>query len=392
MKFADRIGRISPSITLGLNARTLELRQAGRDIVSLGVGEPDIDTPEVICEAGIAAIRQRECRYTATAGTPEIRKAIVHYIKQVYGLDYDVCEVMASNGAKQVLYNSVLATVDKGDDFLIPSPYWTSYPEMVYLAGANPIIIPTLAKDQFKLTPQALEAAITPASRAILFNSPSNPTGVAYTRNDLGALAEVLRNKDIWILSDDIYNVLLFDGHRFSCFADFPELRDRTILINGVSKAFFMTGWRIGFAASSKSCIASMTKIQDHSTSCPNAISQKAAAAAMNIGPGLTADWIASLEARRDLMVELVRQIPGVSVTPPGGAFYLWVDLSAYLNKGAGSSTLELSEKLLIEGGVAVVPGEAFGEKGYVRLSFACSNEQIREGVGRMAKFLAGLG
>lgn len=391
MKFADRIDRISPSITLGLNARTLELRQAGRDIVSLGVGEPDIDTPESICEQGIAAIKQRECRYTATAGTPEIRKAIVHYIKEVYGLDYDVSEVMASNGAKQVLYNSVSATVDRGDDFLIPAPYWTSYPEMVYMAGANPVIVPTTAENHFKLTPEALDAAITPKSRAILFNSPSNPTGVVYTREDLAGLAEVLQSRDIWILSDDIYNVLLYDGRKFNCFAEFPKLRDRTILINGVSKAFSMTGWRIGFAASSKPVIAAMTKIQDHSTSCPNAISQKAAAAAMRMGPKVTADWIASLAERRDLMVRLVREIPGAKVTLPQGAFYLWVDLSAYLNRGGGTNTLELAEKLLIEGGVAVVPGEAFGQAGYVRLSFACSPAQIREGIGRMSRFLGSL-
>ncbi len=391
MNFADRVGRVSPSITLGLNARTLELRQAGKDIVSLGVGEPDIDTPEEICQAGIEAINRRECRYTATAGTPELRKAITGFVKELYGLDYQVNEVMASNGAKQVLYNSVLATVDRGDDFLIPSPYWTSYPEMVYLAGANPIIVKTSASNNFKLTPEALEAAITPKTRAILFNSPSNPTGVAYTRRDLEGLAAVLAPRDIWILSDDIYNALLFDGHTFSCFAHFPDLREKTILINGVSKAFSMTGWRIGFAASSKSAIAAMTKIQDHSTSCPSAISQKAAAAAMRMGPVVTSQWIASLAQRRELMVDLVRKIPGLAVTPPQGAFYLWVDVSAYLNKGAGSNTLELAERLLVDAGVAVVPGEAFGEAGFLRLSFACSDEQIHEGISRMGRFLTAL-
>ena len=243
MKLAERISRITPSITLGLNARTLELKAQGRDIIAFGVGEPDINTPRAVCDAGKAAIDDCIVRYTATAGTPELREAICGYVEDVYGLSYETNCVMASAGGKQVLYNAILATAGRGDEFILPVPYWTSYPEFISLADAKAVMVETVAENQFKMTPEALEKAITPRSTAVLLNSPSNPTGVAYSRKDLEELAEVLKPHDIWILSDDIYCALLFDGHEFATMAQIPGFKDRTLIINGVSKTWSMTGW-----------------------------------------------------------------------------------------------------------------------------------------------------
>lgn len=389
MRFADRVSQVSPSVTLGLNARTLELRRAGKDIVAFGVGEPDIDTPDVVCEAGKRAIDERKCRYTATAGVPELRQAICGYISQVYGLDYEPAQVMASSGAKQVLYNSISAVVGPGDELIIPAPYWTSYPEMVHLAGATPRLVATSPEQQFKLTPQALESAIGPNTRGLLFNSPSNPTGIAYTLADLEALGEVLSGKDIWILSDDIYCTLLFDDYRFACFAQLPGFRERTILINGVSKTFSMTGWRLGFAAGSREAIAAMTKLQDHSTSCPNAVGQYAAAEALRQGPELTAAWVSTLAERRDLMIRLLEAIPGLCCIRPQGAFYLFVDVRSQIGPGGRAvDSVELADGLLVDAGVGTIPGEAFGAPGFLRLSFAVSLEDIAKGVGRMKEYL----
>ncbi len=392
MKLAERISRITPSITLGLNARTLELKAQGRDIIAFGVGEPDINTPRAVCDAGKAAIDDCIVRYTATAGTPELREAICGYVEDVYGLSYETNCVMASAGGKQVLYNAILATAGRGDEFILPVPYWTSYPEFISLADAKAVMVETVAENQFKMTPEALEKAITPRSTAVLLNSPSNPTGVAYSRKDLEELAEVLKPHDIWILSDDIYCALLFDGHEFATMAQIPGFKDRTLIINGVSKTWSMTGWRIGFAAGPRELIAAMTKIQDHSTSCPNAVGQKAAAEALRQGHSLTAEWVASLGARRDLMISLLTAIPGVTAVTPQGAFYLFVDVSAYLGKAGGpASTLDLSEGLLVDGGVGAVPCEAFGAPGYLRLSFAVTEENIREGVRRMDNYLTSI-
>jgi aspartate aminotransferase len=387
MKFAHRLDKVAPSVTLNLNARTLELKRQGHDIVSLGVGEPDIDTPEVVSEAGVAAIREHKGRYTATAGYPELRTAICSYIKKVYGLDYTPDCVMASSGAKQVLYNSIQVTAGEGDEVLIPAPYWISYPEMVHLALAEPVFVPTTLEEGLRLTPERLDAAITSRTRAIIFNSPSNPTGVTYSRLELEALAEVLRPHDIWVISDDIYCTLLFDGTAFSSMADIPGFRDRTIIVNGVSKTFSMTGWRVGFSAGSLDLIKTMTRLQDHSTSCPSAIAQYAAAEALRQGPSLTADWQQALTVRRRLMLNLMELIPGVKVIPPSGAFYLFADVSAYLND-AVPDTLTLAERCLMDGGVNVVPGEAFGAKGYVRLSFAVDEDTIHEGIRRFRNTL----
>ena len=391
MKLTSRVHKVQPSVTLALNARTLELKRQGRDIVSLGVGEPDIDTPAVICDAAIQAIHERDCRYTATAGKPELRQAISDYIKQIYGLHYDSSCVMASCGAKHVLFNAIMAVAEEGDEVLVPVPYWTSYPEFVHLSGATAVFVETREQDDFRLTPRILESAISDRTRAIIFNSPSNPTGIAYPESDLKAVAEVLEAyPDIWVISDDIYCTLLFDGHPFVPIAGIPALADRTIVANGVSKTFSMTGWRIGFAAGPKDVISAMIRIQDHSTSCPSTPAQRAAIEALIQGPDLTRDWVMSLDSRRRQMLDQLSTIPGVVATPPQGAFYLFANVKHYLSpQGPFSDTLALCEGLLMEAGVGVVPGEAFGTPGFVRLSFAVTPEQITEAIGRMRRFLA---
>ena len=388
MRFAKRLDKVQPSVTLGLNARTLELRQQGRDIVTLGVGEPDIHTPDVVSEAGIQAINEHRARYTATAGTPELRSAICDYVSRVYGLSYESNCVMASSGAKQVLFNSIMVTAGDGDEVIIPAPYWTSYPEMVHLAGATPVLAETTIEEGLKLSPEKLQAALTPRTSGILLNSPGNPSGVTYTRRELEALAEVIGDRELWILSDDIYCTLLFDGHEFATMAQIPGFKDRTILINGVSKTFSMTGWRIGFAAGSREAIAAMTKLQDHSTSCPNAIAQVAAAEALRQGPGLTAEWQAKLTDRRALMLRLANEIPGVTAVPPTGAFYLFLDVREGLSERY-PTTMLLADALLMEAGVGVIPGEAFGAPGFLRLSFAVKSATISEGMRRIATLMA---
>ena len=388
MRFSRRLDKVQPSVTLGLNARTLELRQQGRDIVALGVGEPDINTPEVVSQKGIQAIREHRARYTATAGLPELRKAICGYLALVYGLEYETNCVMASSGAKQVLFNSIMATSGKGDEVIIPTPYWTSYTEMVHLSEAMPVLAETTVEGGLKMTPETLAGALTPRSTALLLNSPGNPSGVTYTRKELEALAEVIGDRELWILSDDIYCTLLFGEQEFATMAQLPQFRDRTIIINGVSKTFSMTGWRIGFAAGSPEAIAAMTRLQDHSTSCPNAIAQIAAAEALRQGPALTADWQATLAERRDLMLRLAREIPGVEAVPPTGAFYLFLDVNQGLTEKI-STTMMLAEALLMEAGVGVIPGEAFGAPGFLRLSFAVDNDTIVEGMRRISTFMA---
>jgi len=389
MRFAKRLEKVQPSVTLGLNARTLELRQQGRDIVALGVGEPDIHTPEVVSEAGIQAIRDHRARYTATAGIPELRKAICDYVKQVYDLDYTTNCVMASSGAKQVLFNSIMATAGLGDEVVVPIPYWTSYTEMVHLAEAVPVLAETTVESGLKLTPESLAAALSPRTTAILLNSPGNPSGVTYTLRELEALAEVIGDRDLWILSDDIYCTLLFGDQEFATMAQLPGFKDRTIIINGVSKTFSMTGWRIGFAAGSHEAIAAMTRLQDHSTSCPNAIAQVAAAEALRRGPELTGEWQATLAERKELMLRLAREIPGVDAIPPTGAFYLFLDVKKALTADY-PTTMALAEALLMEAGVGVIPGEAFGAPGFLRLSFAVENATISEGMRRIAGFIRG--
>lgn len=392
MKISQRTARINPSITLGLNARALELTRQGVDLIKLGVGEPDIDTPEIVCEAGRRAINERALRYTPTAGTVELRGAISAYLEGLYGLKYGPTELIASSGAKHALFNAIAAMTDPGDEVILPAPYWVSYPEMVGIADGVPVYLETRKEDNFKIRPADLDAAITDRTTALFFNSPSNPTGAAYTYAELEALAEVLQGRNVWVLSDDIYSTILFDGFSFASMAQVPGMRDRTVIVNGVSKTFSMTGWRIGFAAGPEHIVKAMTRLQDHSTSCPSALSQAAAADALRRGPGLTEDWVEGLQPRRDLMLELLREIPGVDCPTPEGAFYLFPDMKAWLAPHTKfTDTMALCEHLLTHAGVVCVPGEAFGAPGFMRLSFAVDDATIREGLRRIHRGLEAL-
>ena len=392
MKISKRTGRINPSITLGLNARALELTRQGVDLVKLGVGEPDIDTPEVICDAGRRAIDERALRYTPTAGTMELRESIGLYLKGLYGLEYGPSEVIASSGAKHSLYNAIAAMTDPGDEVILPAPYWVSYPEMVGIADGVPVYLETRKEDGFKVQPRDLDATITSRTTALFFNSPANPTGAAYTMAELEALAEVLQGRNIWVLSDDIYSTILYDGFSFGSLAQVPGMRERTVIVNGVSKTFSMTGWRIGFAAGPEPIVKAMTRLQDHTTSCPSALSQAAAADALRRGPEVTSEWVAGLQPRRDMMLELLREIPGVDCPTPEGAFYLFPDMQAWLAPHTKfTDTMGLCEHLLTNAGVVCVPGEAFGAPGFMRLSFAVDNDTIREGLRRIRSGLEAL-
>jgi aspartate aminotransferase len=392
MKIASRVQKINPSITLALNARALDLTKAGVDLIKLGVGEPDIDTPDIVCDAGIQAINDRKLRYTPTAGLMELRKAIVGYMESQYGVSLEINQVMASSGAKHVLYNAITAMVDPGDEVLIPTPYWVSYPEMVCVNGGIPVFVETTMEEDFKLTPEKLEQAITPKTTVLFLNSPSNPTGGVYTREELEALADVLKRYNIWVLSDDIYSNIVFGRFPFTSMYQIPGMEDRTLVVNGLSKTFSMTGWRLGYGVGPKDLIASMTRLQDHSTSCPSSVSQIAGAKALTEGPKLTADWIKSLQTRRDLMLKLLLDIPGIKCSCPKGAFYLFADFREYLGPKTGiKDTMALGEHLINEARVVAVPGEAFGAPGFLRLSFGVNEDTIREGIKRISEAMAAL-
>jgi len=308
-------------------------------------------------------------------------------------MTYTKDEVMASSGAKHVLFNAIQTMVDPGDEVIIPSPYWVSYPEMVGIANGRVVPIETTAENHFKVLPEDLEKAITDRTTVFFLNSPSNPTGAAYTQDELAALAEVIRDREIWVLSDEIYSTILYDGFSFASMALVPGMREKTLVVNGLSKTFSMTGWRLGYAAGPKKLIQAMTRLQDHSTSCPSALSQAAGEEALRLGAGLTEDWVRGLQGRRDLMLSLMCDIPKVTCMKPQGAFYLFVDMRAWLAPHTDmADTMALSDHLIGDAGVVTVPGEAFGAPGFLRLSFAVSDETIREGVARIRKGLETVG
>ncbi len=392
IKLSKRVQSIQPSPTLTITARAAALRAQGRDIISLSVGEPDFDTPRAAREAAKRAIDEGFTRYTAVAGIPELREAVAEKFRRDNGLDCTAEDVLVSTGGKQCIYNLLQAMIDDGDEVIIPAPYWVSYPDMARLAGGEPVIVETRAEDRFKLTPEALEAAITPRTRLLFLNSPSNPTGVAYDADDLAALGEVLRrHPDIAIASDDMYEKILFDGRPFATFAQVnPDLAGRTITLNGVSKAWCMTGWRIGFCTGPRHLIAAMAKIQGQSTSNPNAIAQKAALAALT-GPTDELDaMVRTYETRRGWLVDALNAIPGAHCMTPDGAFYVFPSIEGWLGRRAGDRLLEddiaICEWLLEEAGVALVPGAAFGAPGHVRISYAVAQETLEEAIRRIRR------
>lgn len=392
IQLSHRVQRVRPSPTLAVSALAAKLKAEGRDIISLGTGEPDFDTPLHIREAAIEAINKGFTRYTQVDGIPSLKKAVIDKLERDNNLKYAPNQILVSVGGKQSFYNLAMALLDEGDEVIIPAPYWVSYPDMVLLADGQPVIVEAEQSQGFKLTPEQLEAAITPRTKLFVINSPSNPTGVAYTRKELEALGEVLRRyPKVMIATDDMYEKILWADEAFcNIVMACPDLYDRTIVLNGVSKAFAMTGWRIGYAAGPVKLINAMANVQSQSTSNPTSISQVAAQAALEGGDACIKPMIEAFKARHDFVVAALNAMPGVSCLPSQGAFYGFPDVKTVIARMGLKDDVELSNKLLYDAGVAVVPGSAFGAQGHVRLSYATSMEQLEEAMRRMAKALAG--
>ncbi|WP_436638340.1 pyridoxal phosphate-dependent aminotransferase [Microbaculum sp. FT89] len=395
---ADTLGRIKPSATIAVTNKARELKAAGRDVIGLGAGEPDFDTPENIKEAAIKAIREGKTKYTAVDGIPELKQAITAKFKRENGLDYAPNQVTVGTGGKQVLFNALMATLNPGDEVIIPAPYWVSYPDMVALFGGVPVAIEGPAETGYKISPQTLEAAITPKTKWLIFNSPSNPSGAAYTRAELKALTDVLmKHPHVWVMTDDMYEHLVYDDFEFTTIAQVePGLYERTLTVNGVSKAYSMTGWRIGYGAGPASLIKAMGTIQSQSTSNPCSISQYASVEALNG----TQDFIARnnevFKGRRDLVVSMLNQASGITCPMPEGAFYVYPSCAGTIGKtSTGGTRLETDEDfvtaLLEEEGVAVVQGTAFGLAPFFRISYATSTEALEEACTRIQRFCGGL-
>jgi len=397
MQLASRIRQIPPSATLALNAKANQLKAQGVDIVNFGVGEPDFDTPENIREAAIRAIREGFTRYTPVGGIPELKEAISQKFQADYGLSYGPAEIVVSCGGKHSLYNLFMVLFDPGDEVIIPAPYWVSYVPMAMLAEAKAVVVPTREENGFKLTAAELKASLTPRSKALVINSPSNPTGGVYSKEELAALGEVVLQHGLHVISDDIYDKIIFDGARFCNLAMLsPELKARTFVLNGVSKAYAMTGWRIGFMAGPKEVVAAATNLQSQSTSNPTSIAQKAAVEALRGPQESVAVMLKEFAWRRDDIYRRTLEIPGATTTRPGGAFYLFPNFSAYydrLKPEAGQSQSQaLAAYLLEEARVAAVPGGEFGEDKCLRFSYATSRERIATGLSRIKEALAKLG
>ena len=395
---ADSLARIKPSATIAVTNKARELKAAGRDVIGLGAGEPDFDTPENIKEAAIKAIRDGKTKYTAVDGIPELKAAIVEKFKRENHIAYKPSEISVGTGGKQVLFNAPMATHNPGDEVIIPAPYWVSYPEIVALAGATPIEVPTTIAAGYKLKPAALEAAITPRTKWVIFNSPSNPSGAAYTRDELRALADVLiKHPLVWVLTDDMYEHLVYDDFVFSTLVEVePALITRTLTMNGVSKAYAMTGWRIGYAGGPKELIQAMATLQSQSTSNPTSISQWAAVEALT-GPQ---DFIPRnaeiFRQRRDLVVSMLNQAKGIACPRPEGAFYVFPSCAGTIGKtSAAGRKLATDEDfvgaLLEEEGVAVVHGSAFGLAPFFRISYATSTAALEDACTRIQRFCGGL-
>ncbi|MGB7650710.1 MAG: pyridoxal phosphate-dependent aminotransferase [Gallionella sp.] len=397
MELSKRVQAIKPSPTLAVAARAAKLKAEGRDIIGLGTGEPDFDTPQHIKDAAIAAINQGFTKYTAVGGTPSLKQAVIAKLKRDNGLNYTAKQILVSCGGKQSFFNLALAVINPGDEVIITAPYWVSYPDIVIIAEGKPVIVQADIAQGFKLTPEQLTAAITSRTKLVVINSPSNPSGAVYTLEDLQALGEVLRkHPKILIATDDMYeHIALVDGKFVNILDACPDLYERTMVLNGVSKAYAMTGWRIGYAAGAEHIITAMENVQSQSTSNPTSISQVAAEAALNGDQNCLAPMIKAFRERHVFVVNALNKIDGVKCLMAGGAFYAFPDMRGVIAKLhqrgtiAHATDIALSEYLLIEAGVAVVPGSAFGSEGYIRLSFATSMENLSGALARMATALA---
>ncbi len=392
-QIADRLARIKPSPTIAVSTKARELKAAGRDVIGLGAGEPDFDTPDNIKEAAIAAIRAGDTKYTAVDGTPALKAAICAKFKRENDLEYTPDQVTVGTGGKQVLYNALMATLNAGDEVVIPAPFWVSYPDMVLLAEGEPVAVPCSQNNGFKLRPEDLEAAITPKTKWLILNSPSNPTGAAYTRAEMKELTDVLlRHPHVMVMTDDMYEHLVYDDFEFVTPAQVePQIKDRTLTINGVSKAYAMTGWRIGYAAGPTALVKAMSKIQSQSTSNPSSVSQAAATEALNGPQDFIKERGDAFRERRDMVVELLNLCPGLHCPKPEGAFYVYPSCAGTIGKTTPDGKTIVSDGdfvtyLLEAEGVAVVQGEAFGLSPYFRVSYATSTEALREACARIKK------
>ena len=403
-QLSNRLQRLAPSATLAMSQKSSEMKARGIDVINMSVGEPDFNTPDHIKEAAKLAVDQNFSRYSPVPGYPELRKAIVEKLKRENGLDYQMSEILVSNGAKQSVCNTVMALVNPGEEVIVPAPYWVSYPQMVLLAGGTPVVVNATFEQNFKMTPEQLEAAITPKTRMLILCSPSNPTGSVYTKDELRALAEViLRHDDLYVLADEIYEHINYVG-RHESIAQFPGMKERTIVVNGVSKAYAMTGWRIGYIAAPEWIVKGCNKLQGQYTSGPCSVSQKAAEAAYTLSQDCVEQMRQAFERRRDLIVSLARQIPGLEVNVPQGAFYLFPKCSSFYGRTASTvcsdssatnktinNSTDLALYLLEEAHVATVGGDAFGDPDCFRMSYATSDDNIREAMRRIAEALAKL-
>ena len=387
IQLSNRVQSIKPSPTLAVAARAAELKRQGHDVIGLGTGEPDFDTPEHIKEAAIAAMRRGETKYTPVDGTPALKEAVIAKFERENGLKYVPKQVLVSSGGKQSFYNLAMALLNPGDEVIIPAPYWVSYPDMVLLAEGKPVIIETTYEQRLKITPEQLEAAITPKTRLVVINSPSNPSGLAYSAAELTALADVLRrHPHVLIATDDMYEHILWTEEKFHNILNVaPDLYDRTFVLNGVSKAYAMTGWRIGYCAGPQALIAAMTNIQSQSTSNPCSIAQAAAVAALNGDQSCMQPMLKAFKERHDKVVAGLNAIPGVKCLQSDGTFYAFPNVSELIQAKGLKNDLEFAEFLINEAGVALVPGSAFGSEGYLRLSYAASMESLEKAVARIA-------
>lgn len=395
---ASRLGRIKPSPTIAVTTRAAELKGAGKDVIGLGAGEPDFNTPDFVIEAAYAAMKKGETKYTAVDGTPALKDAIIAKFKRDNGLTYERSQITVGTGGKQVLYNALMATLNPGDEVIIPAPYWVSYPDMTILAEGTPVFVPCREEAGFKLQADQLEAAITPKTKWLILNSPSNPTGAAYSYDEMKALTDVLvKYPHVYIMTDDIYEHLVYDDFKFFTPAQVePKLYDRTLTCNGASKAYAMTGWRIGYAAGPKDIIKAMGAVQSHSTSNPCSISQAATVAALNGDQSFLKDWCATYKARRDMVVDMLNAAEGITCQKPEGAFYVYPSCAGCIGKTTPdgkviSSDADFVTYLLETVGVAAVHGEAFGLSPYFRISYATSTDALVEACTRIQKACADL-
>ncbi len=393
MYISDKIKGVSPSSTLAIDTKFKQMKAEGIDVVGFGTGEPDFDTPDYIKKAAIKAIEEGKTKYTPAAGTVELRKAIAEKFLNENGLSYEPTQIVVSNGAKHSLINTFMTILNDGDEVIIPAPFWVSYPEMVKIAGGVPVVIETKEEDEFKFTAEEFERAITAKTRALVLNSPSNPTGMVYTEEELRAIADVAVKHNIYVISDEIYEHLIYEGKHVSIASFNEKIKDLTIIINGVSKTYAMTGWRIGYAAAHPEIAKAMSNLQSHAASNPNSIAQAATVTALSGGKEEIAYMKAEFKKRRDYMVERINKIPGVSCRMPHGAFYVVMNISKIKGKTISGKLIETSDDfanaLLEKAKVALVPCSGFGADDFVRWSYATSMENIKTGLERLEAFLA---